>query len=249
MVQDQDLRSVTIVTGAAGGVGSAVVRALVAAGGKVVAEDIDPKVAELASDDVAVVIGDVAETATAEEAVRVALERFGTLTGLVNNAARFNMTSIQDTSPELWDSVMATNARGPFVHIKAAEAALVASGGAIVNTGSMSGLIGMPDQMLYGATKGAVHQITRMAAIELAPKGVRVNAVAPGHIETGFMDNFLPPAGEVRDTVLDGIQHSHPIGRSSKPEEIATAIVYLLSPTSGTITGVVLPIDGGYTTA
>lgn len=249
MGQQADQQSVTIVTGAAGGVGSAVVRALVAAGGKVVAEDIDPKVQELASDDVAVVVGDVADPATAEEAVRVAIERFGRLTGLVNNAARFNMTPIQDTSVELWDAVMATNVRGPFVHLKAAESALVASKGAVVNTGSMSGLIGMPDQLLYGATKGAVHQITRMAAIELAGKGVRVNAVAPGHIETGFMDDFLPPAGEVRDGVLKGIQHSHPIGRSSKPGEIAAAITFLLSPAAGTITGVVLPIDGGYTTA
>ena len=241
-------QSVTIVTGAAGGVGAAVVRALVAAGGNVVAEDIDPRVQELASDDVAVVVGDVGEEATAQEAVRVALTRFGGLTGLVNNAARFNLTPIAETSVELWDSVMRTNARGPFVHIKAAEAALVASRGAIVNTGSMSGLIGMPNQLLYGATKGAVHQITRHAAIEFAERGVRVNAVAPGHIETGFMDDFLPPAGEVRDEVVEGIRHSHPIGRSSTPEEIAAAIVFLLSPGAATITGVILPIDGGYTT-
>jgi len=241
-------QSVTIVTGAAGGVGAAVVRALVAAGGKVVAEDIDPRVQELASDDVAVVVGDVGEEATAQEAVRVALTRFGGLTGLVNNAARFNLTPIAETSVELWDSVMRTNARGPFVHIKAAETALVASRGAIVNTGSMSGLIGMPNQLLYGATKGAVHQITRHAAIEFAERGVRVNAVAPGHIETGFMDDFLPPAGEVRDEVVEGIRHSHPIGRSSTPEEIAAAIVFLLSPGAATITGVILPIDGGYTT-
>lgn len=241
-------QSVTIVTGAAGGVGSAVVRALVAAGGKVIAEDIDPKVQELASDDVAVVIGDVADEATAEEAVRVALERFGSLTGLVNNAARFNLSPIAETPVDLWDAIMRTNARGPFVHIKAAQDALIASRGAIVNTGSMSGHIGMLHQMAYGASKGAVHQITKMAAIELAPHGVRVNAVAPGHIETPFMDNFLPPEGDVRDSVLTDIRHSHPIGRSSTPEEIATAILFLLSPAAGTITGVILPIDGGYTT-
>ncbi len=249
MVENALARSVTIVTGAAGGVGSAVVRALVAAGGRVVAEDIDPKVEELASDDVAIVVGDVAEESTAAQAVLVALERFGSLTCLVNNAARFNMTSIADTPADLWDALMRTNVRGAFVHIKAAQDALVASKGAIVNTGSMSGLIGMPNQLLYGATKGAVHQITRMAAIELAPSGVRVNAVAPGHIETGFMDAFLPPEGEVRDSVLDGIEHSHPIGRSSTPDEIARAIAFLLSPASGTITGVILPVDGGYTAA
>lgn len=241
-------QSVTIVTGAAGGVGSAVVRALVAAGGKVVAEDIDPRVQELASDDVAVVVGDVGEEATAQEAVRVALERFGSLTGVVNNAARFNLSPIAETPVELWDAIMATNARGPFVHIKAAQDALIASRGAIVNTGSMSGHIGMIHQMAYGASKGAVHQITKMAAIELAPHGVRVNAVAPGHIETPFMDDFLPPEGDVRDSVLTDIRHSHPIGRSSTPEEIAAAILFLLSPAAGTITGVILPIDGGYTT-
>ncbi|OJX63171.1 MAG: hypothetical protein BGO95_09145 [Micrococcales bacterium 73-13] len=249
MTQHPAQQAVTIVTGAAGGVGSAVVRALVAAGGKVVAEDLDPAVGALASDDVAVVVGDVAEESTAEDAVATAVGRFGALTGLVNNAARFNMSPISETGADLWDALMRTNVRGAFLHIKAAEDALAESRGAVVNTGSMSGLIGMPDQILYGATKGAVHQLTRMAAIELAPKGIRVNAVAPGHIETGFMDDFLPPTGEVRDTVLTDIRHSHPIGRSSTPEEVAAAIAFLLSPAAGTITGVILPVDGGYTTA
>ena len=242
-------QSVTIVTGAAGGVGSAVVRALVARGGKVVAEDIDPRVQEQASDDVAVVVGDVAEEATAAEAVRVAIARFGALTGLVNNAARFFMAPIAETSAEQWDAIIRTNVRGAFVHIKAARDALVAARGAIVNTGSMSGLIGMPNQILYGATKGAIHELTRMAAIELAPHGVRVNAVAPGHIETGFMDAFLPPAGEAREAVLTDIERSHPIGHSSTPEDVARAIVFLLSADAPTITGVVLPVDGGYTAA
>lgn len=242
-------QSVTIVTGAAGGVGSAVVRALVAAGGKVVAEDIDPKVEALASDDVAVVVGDVAEESTANEAVAVALERFGALTGLVNNAARFYMAPIAETGPDDWDAVIRTNVRGAYVHLRAAQEALIASGGSVVNTGSMSGLIGMPNQLLYGATKGAIHQVTKMAAIELAPLGVRVNAVAPGHIETGFMDDFLPPSGEVRDSVLTDIRHSHPIGRSSTPDEVAAAITFLLSPAAATITGVILPVDGGFSTA
>lgn len=241
--------SVTIVTGAAGGVGSAVVRGLVSAGGKVVAEDLSPAVEALASDDVAVVVGDVAEPSTAERAVEVAHTRFGRLTGLVNNAARFKLAAIEETTVEEWDQIMRINARGPFIHIKSSLDALTLSRGAVVNTGSMSGLIGLQGQTLYGSTKAAVHQLTRMAAIELASRGIRVNAVAPGHISTGFMDDFLPPEGHDREALLADIAAQHPLGRSTTPEEVAASILFLLSDKAATITGVVLPVDGGYTAA
>lgn len=234
-----------IVTGAAGGVGRATVRALADAGFAVVAEDIDPTVEDLASERVATLVGDVADENTAVRAIATALDRFDAIGGLVNNAARFHLAPIADTTPREWDELFATNVRGAFLHIRATTPHLAASHGAIVTTASISGLVGFPNQLAYGATKGALVQMTRMAAIELAPAGIRVNAVAPGSIDTGFMDEALNAVPD-RDGLLAQIAASHPLGRFSSPEEVAAAILFLLSPAAAAITGTVLPVDGGF---
>jgi NAD(P)-dependent dehydrogenase (short-subunit alcohol dehydrogenase family) len=238
---------VAIVTGAAGGVGGAVVRLLHERGASVVAEDIDPAVAELATDDgrVVAVEGDVADAATAQRAVDTALERFGQVDVLVNNAARFLMKGILDTSDEEWDGLLSVNVRGVFVHSRAALPHLVQrETSAIVNLASISGLVGLPAQTAYCATKGAIVQITRQLAVEFAPQGVRVNAVAPGAIVTPFLLDALPPDPE---PILADIAASHPLGRNSQPEEIAEVVAFLASDRAGFMTGAIVPVDGGYT--
>jgi NAD(P)-dependent dehydrogenase (short-subunit alcohol dehydrogenase family) len=238
---------VAIVTGAAGGVGRDVVRLLHAQGAKVVAEDIDPAVAELEDGDgtIAAVVGDVAQAATAEEAVRTAIDRFGRLDVLVNNAARFLMKGILETSDEEWDGLLATNVRGVFVHARAALPHLAErNASAIVNMASISGLIGLPQQAAYCATKGAIVQLTRQLAVEFAPQGVRVNAVAPGAIETPFLLDALPPDPA---PVLAAIAASHPLGRTSQPAEIAEVVAFVASDRAGFMTGAIVPVDGGFT--
>jgi NAD(P)-dependent dehydrogenase (short-subunit alcohol dehydrogenase family) len=240
---------VAIVTGAAGGVGREVVRLLHDAGASVVAEDLSPAVAELETSDgrIVAVQGDVAQADTAGAAVSAALEHFGRLNILVNNAARFLMKSILDTSDEEWDGLLATNVRGVFVHSREALPHLSQrEASSIVNLASISGLIGLPQQAAYCATKGAIVQLTRQLAVEFAPQGVRVNAVAPGAIETPFLLDALEGVPN-KDEVLAGIAASHPLGRNSHPAEIAEVVVFLASPKAGFVTGAILPVDGGFT--
>jgi NAD(P)-dependent dehydrogenase (short-subunit alcohol dehydrogenase family) len=238
--------AVAIVTGAAGGVGRATVGLFTARGARVVAEDLSPAVEELADERVATLQGDVAEPDTARQAVALARERFGALDVLVNNAGRFLLKPTVETSDEDWDELLRVNVRGAFLHCREALPVLGEPGdGRIVNVASISGTVGLPGQTAYCSTKGAIVQLTRQLAIEHAPR-VRVNAVAPGAIDTGFMDEALAGAPD-RDATMRSIAASHPLGRLARPEEIAEVIAFLASPRSSIITGAILMTDGGFT--
>jgi NAD(P)-dependent dehydrogenase (short-subunit alcohol dehydrogenase family) len=235
-----------IVTGAAGGVGRETVAALRRAGASVVAEDIDPAVRELEADGVAALVGDVADPAVAALAVATAHERFGGPDILVNNAARYLLKGILETTDDEWDGLMRSNVRGVFVHARAALPALLERRGSIVNVASVSGMVGSPGQAAYCTTKGAVVQLTRQLAVEFGPRGVRVNAVGPGAIDTEFVSRSLglaPGDHPVPPEVLA----SHPLGRIATPREIADVIAFLASPLAGFMTGAIVMADGGAT--
>lgn len=246
MSTDKPMEGLTaIVTGAAGGVGSEVVSMMVERGARVVAEDVDPAVAEMESAEIAPLIGDVNDPATAPAAVALAQERFGGLDVLVNNAAKFALKPTLDTTDEEWDELMAINVRSVFRHCKAALPTLQGSRGAIVNMASTSGLTGAAGQLTYSATKGAIVQITRVLAVEFAPD-VRVNAVAPGAIETGFVNAALAgiPAPEEAKQAVAAL---HPAGRFATPREIAEVVAFVASPAASFVTGAIISADGGYT--
>jgi NAD(P)-dependent dehydrogenase (short-subunit alcohol dehydrogenase family) len=236
---------VAIVTGAAGGVGSAVTRRLVDGGASVVASDL--RSLGDAADGVLEVRGDASQTETADRAVETALERFGRVDILVNNAGHIVYKTILDTSDEDWDRVMAVNVRSMFVHCRAVIPVMQRNGGgAIVNVASISGLIGIPGLTAYTASKGAVVQLTRQLAVEWAAERIRVNAVAPGALDTPFLTDFVA-AQDDPEGVAAAIQAQHPLGRWGTPEEIAHSIAFLASDAASFVTGAVLTADGGFT--
>lgn len=241
---------VIIVTGAAAGVGAAVVRTLSLSGARVVAVDRDAAIHE-AFEAVAGVVpvqGDVSSPKTARLAVEAAMDRFGRVDGLVNNAARFLFKPLLETDSAEWDDLFAVNVRSMMLFCQAVLPPLIArQSGSIVNVTSISGLCGMANQVAYGATKGAIVMLTKALAIEQAVNRIRVNAVAPGAIDTGFVRAATGLQGAEYDTLAQQIAAAHPLGRMAQPTEVAQTIAFLLSPSAGFITGAVLPIDGGWT--
>jgi NAD(P)-dependent dehydrogenase (short-subunit alcohol dehydrogenase family) len=239
---------VAVVTGAAGGIGRAVLGLLRARGYAIIAEDIAPSVSELGADEHVIPLqADVALSESARLAVALATDRFGRLDLLVNNAGLFLRKPTEQCTDEDFDVLMAINVRGAFVHARESLAALERTSGSIVNLASISGLVGMPGQTVYAMTKGAIVQLTRQLAVEHAHRGIRVNAVAPGAVDTEFVASARDAAADPDPAASRATAISqHPIGRILTPAEIAEAIVFLASPAASGITGAILSVDGGY---
>ena len=193
------------------------------------------------------VTGDVRAKSTADEAVRRALERFGSVDILVNNAAVILSKDILETTEAEWDDLMAVNVKGAFHHVRAALPIMIErKSGAIVNVTSISGVVGLGKQAAYCASKGALVQMTRQLAVEYADRGIRVNAVAPGAIDTPFLARHLDAQPDRAAAEAD-VNRAHPLGRYASPREIAETIAFLATPASSFMTGAILMADGGYT--
>jgi NAD(P)-dependent dehydrogenase (short-subunit alcohol dehydrogenase family) len=176
--------------------------------------------------------------------VRAALDAFGGLTTLVNAAGIIASGAIDQTDDALWDRMMDINARAPFRLMRAAVPALVESRGSVVNVSSVTGLRSFPGVLAYCVSKSAIDQLTRCAALELAPRGVRVNAVNPGVV----VSNLHRRGGMGEEQYAAFLQRSketHPLGRAGEPGEIADLIYFLASGQAGWITGETISIDGG----
>jgi NAD(P)-dependent dehydrogenase (short-subunit alcohol dehydrogenase family) len=238
----QDHRT-ALVTGATRGIGRATAKAFldrgmrVAINGRTV-ESVSKALAELGGGDcLAAAPGDIATVAGCESAVSATIKAFGGLDILVNNAGVFTRTPIAASDEKLWDWMMDANVKGTFFCSRAALDALRASRGVIINVASEAGLRGYGGITIYCASKGAVVNLTRAMALELAPD-VRVNCVCPGTADTDMTRNISP---DYQRECAD----FYPMKRIATADEVAQGIVYLASRDAGFITGTALAIDGG----
>ncbi len=190
---------------------------------------------------------DIADDASVARAVEQTVERFGRLDYATNIAgAGGDMAPLESASQDVWDSVMATNARGTWLAMRhEIPAMLVAGGGAIVNMSSIYGLAGRPAHHAYVASKHAIIGMTRSVALEYASRGIRVNAICAGVTRTPSMQQaelFVPE-------VVQSLVAQHPMGRMASEEEVAAAVLWLCSEGAGYVTGTPLAVDGGYLAA
>jgi NAD(P)-dependent dehydrogenase (short-subunit alcohol dehydrogenase family) len=237
-----------LVVGGASGIGLATARACAEAGARVVIADRHPERGRQAAEEVGADAFHAADV-TDEQSVRALFGALGedweALDGLVNTAGILRVGGVAGFSTQDWDDLFVVNARGQFLVLKHALPLL--EGGespAVVTLGSAAGIKGGADTTGYAATKGAVIAFSRAAAMELAPLGIRVNALCPGWVDTDFNQVAYDAMGGA-DTVREFVESSVPLARQARPEEIGAYAAFLLSPDAGYVTGHAVVADGG----
>jgi len=246
---------VAIVTGSARGLGQTLAAGLAAQGARVVLCDLNVEGARQAAERIvanggqaAATAVDVADRESCDALVRFAVAQFGRVDVLVNNAGIDVIEPVPDVSPEGWEKVMDVNLRGVMNASQSAIRQMLAQGegGSIVNISSIAAIVGIPGLASYSAAKSGVILLTKVMAVELAAKGIRVNAIAPGYLENimgGAAAEHAKPGTEAR------IRARTPLGRRARLSELVGPVVFLASDAASYVTGTVLMVDGGYTAA
>jgi len=243
---------VAVVTGAASGMGLVTARSFAEAGAAVALADIDERAARTAVDDLiaaghrAIAVHcNVADEAEVAAMVDQTVEIFGRLDAAFNNAGiQSPAVETADASGAEFDRVIAVNLRGVWNCMKYELKQMRQQGsGAIVNCSSIGGLIGLPGRAVYHAAKHGVLGLTKSAALEYASRGIRINAVCPGTVDTPMVSAMLAKEADA----MKEIMRDQPIGRLGRPEEIASAVLWLCSPGAGFVIGHALTVDGGFT--
>ncbi|HUR78602.1 MAG TPA: glucose 1-dehydrogenase [Acidimicrobiales bacterium] len=233
-----------VVTGAASGIGSETVRLLVDEGARVLGVDLDPTHVPSGASTFA---ADVSDPAEVNSMIAAAIDEFGHVDILCNNAGIGSVHDVLGCDVEEWDRLFAVNVRGVFLGIKAALPSMLERGhGVIVNTASVAGMMGLRDRAAYCASKGAVISLTQQVAVQYAGTGVRCNCVCPGTVDSPWVGRLLAQADDPA-LARDRLVARQPLGRLGQPTEVAKAILYLASDDAAFMTGSSLVIDGGMT--
>ena len=243
---------VALVTGAASGIGRATARAFAQSGVKVVLADISAEVGEGIAAEIhrqtetstSFVKCDVSKSSDVERMVRHAVERFGRIDYAFNNAGTEGLqAATAECSESNFDRTVAVDLKGTWLCMKYEIPQMLKQGaGTIVNCSSIAGLVGFPNIPAYVAAKHGVIGLTKTAALEYAKANIRVNAVCPGVIHTPMVDRFVGGDAEAMKALVAG----EPVGRIGEPSEIADAVLYLCSGHASFVTGIAMPVDGGW---
>lgn len=246
---------VVIITGAGRGIGEATAILCARNGAKVVVADIQDDWGKAAVEKITKEGGeatfyhvDVSDDKQVEAMVAFTVEKYGKLDGIVNNAATIVVKKAGDITADEWKHVLSVNLDGVFYGCKYAinQFQKQGTGGSIVNIGSISAVVGLPEQAVYCASKGGVFQLTRQIAIDYATENIRCNTIGPGSVDGDFFQIYLDGQIDGPEAALERVLDSHPIHRLADAFEIAEPIMFLLSDRSSFVTGANLQVDGGY---
>ena len=246
------LDKIILVTGGSTGIGKASAGILAAAGAKIIIFDVQEQAGQATANEIKKAGGaaefmhvDVADYQAVRSAIADIAARYGRLDGAFNNAGiEGPALKILDYSLEDWDRVLRVNLTGVFVCMKCEieQMSKQAEGGSIVSTASVAGLVGLPGACSYNSSKHGVVGLTKTVALEYAASNIRVNAVCPGFIETPMLERVTDASVKIKDKLIGQV----PMKRVASPEEIGHAVAWLMSEKSSYVTGVALPVDGGW---